>query len=38
MKADLVIPKLKIDSSVLFQPGATALQGQVVQGELDKVA
>jgi len=38
MKADLVIPKLKIDSSVLFQPVAAALQGQVVQGELDKVA
>jgi OOP family OmpA-OmpF porin len=38
MKADLVIPKLKIDSSVLFQPVAAALQGQAVQGELDKVA
>ena len=38
MKADLVIPKLKIDSSVLFQPGLASLQGQVVQGEMDKVA
>jgi outer membrane protein OmpA-like peptidoglycan-associated protein len=38
MKADLVIPKLKIDSSVLFLPGLASLQGQVVQGEMEKVA
>jgi outer membrane protein OmpA-like peptidoglycan-associated protein len=37
VKGDLVIPKLKIDSSVLFQPGSATLQGQVVQEELDKV-
>ena len=38
VKYDLVIPKLKIDSSVLFDPGAATLQGQVVREELDKVA
>lgn len=37
VRDDLVIPKLKIDSSVLFQPGLATLQGQVVQEELDKV-
>lgn len=37
VKGDLVIPKLKIDSSVLFQPGSATLQGQVVREELDKV-
>lgn len=37
VKGDLVIPKLKIDSSVLFAPGAATLQAQVVREELDKV-
>lgn len=37
VKGDLVIPKLKIDSSVLFAPGSATLQGQVVSEELDKV-
>lgn len=37
VKNDLVIPKLKIDSSVLFEPGLATLQGQVVREELDKV-
>ena len=30
--------KLKIDSSVLFDPGLATLQGQTVREELDKVA
>ncbi len=38
VKDDLVIPKLKIDSSVLFDPGLATLQGQTVREELDKVA
>ncbi len=37
MKADIVIPNLEIDSSVLFQPGQVGLQAQAVKGELDKV-
>ena len=37
VKNDLVLPKLKIDSSVLFDPGAATLLLQVVQEELDKV-
>ena len=37
MKADVVIPNLKIDSSVLFQPGQSTLQGETVKTELDKV-
>jgi len=37
VKGDLVIPKLKIDSSVLFAPGAATLQAQVVAEELAKV-
>ncbi|MFC1526094.1 OmpA family protein [Candidatus Latescibacterota bacterium] len=37
MKGDLVIPKLKIDSSVLFEAGAATLQGQVVREELLKI-
>ena len=32
-----MIPNLKIDSSVLFQPGQVGLQVQAVKGELDKV-
>jgi outer membrane protein OmpA-like peptidoglycan-associated protein len=37
VKNDLVIPKLKIDASVLFDAGAATLQAQVVKEELDKV-
>lgn len=37
VKGDLVIPKLKIDSSVLFAPGAATLQEDVVREELAKV-
>ena len=37
MKADIVIPNLEIDSSVLFQPGQVGLQAQAVKGESDKV-
>ena len=32
-----MIPNLKIDSSVVFQPGQVGLQVQAVKGELDKV-
>ncbi len=38
VKNDLVLPKLKIDSSVLFEPGAATLQADAVREELDKVA
>lgn len=37
VRNDLVIPKLKIDSSVLFDAGAATLQEQVVREELEKV-
>lgn len=36
VKGDLVIPELKIDSSVLYAPGVTKLQAQVVAEELEK--
>ena len=37
VKGDLVLPELKIDSSVLFDAGAATLQLQVVSEELDKI-
>lgn len=37
VKGDLVIPKLKIGSSVLFEAGTATLQLQVVREELDKI-
>lgn len=37
VRNDLVIPKLKIDSSVLFEAGAATLQEQVAREELEKV-
>ena len=37
MKGDTVVPRLKIDSSVLFDPGKEDLKGAVKQ-ELDKIA